>query len=191
MLAQCALFEVEIYWRKASGRRSCQRQSVAFSGWERRLCGAFIRSFSLKAFQIYQSLLGAGHTCCIWAIAENYSLVHVCVRVSITRLDAGLHIYRNVLLELEKIYTINLKNCCPEIIAVCCILSKMWSENKRTFRDRNLFLHWQHLHKIRCIAETACIFADSLWNVTLLNSWLQHTTALLSPCWLFLYWKTN
>lgn len=190
MLAQCALFEVEIYWRKASGRRSCQRQSVAFSGWERRLCGAFIRSFSLKAFQIYQSPRRRPYLLHL-SYCRDYSLVHVCVRVSITRLDAGLHIYRNVLLELDKIYMINLKNCCPEIMAVCWILSKMWSENQRTFRDRYLFLHWQHLHKIGCIAETACIFADSLWNVTLLNSWSQHTTALLSPRWLFLYWKTN
>ncbi len=63
--------EAEIYWGKASGRLSCQRQSVASSGWERLLCGAFIRNLTLKVFQIYQSLLSTHHACSIWGTAES------------------------------------------------------------------------------------------------------------------------
>lgn len=63
--------EAEIYWGKASGRLSCQRQSVSSSGWERLLCGAFIRNLSLKVFQIYQSLLSTQHACSLRGTAES------------------------------------------------------------------------------------------------------------------------
>lgn len=44
-LAPYPLCEADIYWGKASGRLSCQRQNAASSGWMRVRRGAFIRKF--------------------------------------------------------------------------------------------------------------------------------------------------
>lgn len=56
------LCEADIYWREVCGRLSCQRQSVASSGWKRLLCLGFHLEPLTESFFRFFSLPSTLHT---------------------------------------------------------------------------------------------------------------------------------